>query len=367
MRALIAGGGTGGHINPAIAIASIIKRYEPDSEIAFVGTPNGMENRLIPKAGFDLYHVDITGFGARSISGGLKYLRQMSASVREAEKIIRGFCPDVCIGTGGYVSWPLIRAAEKMKIPAAMHESNALAGKAVKALAPGLDVLFVNFAETAKQVRCGNVVHSGNPLRADFGKITRDGAREKLGLEHYRYSILSCGGSLGAEPINVAAIGVMNSFCRYRDDVHHLHQAGAGKIEDAKRMFDSLGLSGCPNLRVTDYIHDMPERLAAADIVIGRAGAMTVSELAFLGRAAILIPSPYVADNHQYKNAKALADRGACVLIEEKELSADTLEKAVSSLLSDGSKLKEMCESIRQFAVENTDGIIFEGIKSIIK
>ncbi|MBR6426754.1 MAG: UDP-N-acetylglucosamine--N-acetylmuramyl-(pentapeptide) pyrophosphoryl-undecaprenol N-acetylglucosamine transferase [Clostridia bacterium] len=367
MRALIAGGGTGGHINPAIAIASIIKRYEPDSEIAFVGTPNGMENRLIPKAGFELYHVDITGFTARSVSGGLKYLRQMSSSAKEAGKIIREFRPDVCIGTGGYVSWPLIRAAQKLKIPTAMHESNALAGKAVKALAPGLDVLFVNFAETAKQVRCGNVVHSGNPLRADFGKITRDGARKKLGLDQYRYSILSCGGSLGAEPINVSAIGVMNSFGRFRDDVHHLHQAGAGKIGEAKRMFDSLGLGNCPNLCLTDYIYDMPERLAAADIVIGRAGAMTVSELAFLGRAAILIPSPYVADNHQYRNARALADLGACILIEEKHLSPEVLKSAVSGLISDETKLREMSESIRRFAVENTDEIIFNGIKSIIR
>lgn len=367
MRALITGGGTGGHINPALAIASIIKKYESDSEIAFVGTPNGMENKLVPREGYKIYHIEVRGLKRRSFSDGAKYLNELNKSIHAARMIIKEFKPDVCIGTGGYVSWPLIRAAEIMFVPTVMHESNALVGKAVKTLAPRLSLLLVNFDNAREQVLCRKVIKSGNPLRSDFDSVSPEEAKKRLGIESFRYSILSCGGSLGAEPINNAILEVMSLFSGKRADVHHLHQAGSGKIDEIIAQYNEKGLDSCPNLELVPYIYDMPLRMNAADIVINRAGAMTVSELATLGKPAILIPSPYVADNHQYKNAKVLEDSGACILIEEKDLTGQRLADEIKSLLDDEERRNKMSENIKKFAVKDTESIIYNGIKSILK
>lgn len=370
MRALITGGGTGGHINPALAIAKIIEKNEPDSVIAFVGTPNGMENRLIPREGYSLYHIEICGFDRKNPFNNIKTLRLMLSSEKEAEKLIREFAPDVCIGTGGYVSWPLIKAAEKLGIPSVMHESNALAGAAVKATAPKLDLLLTNFDGMEKQVRCRNVVRCGNPLRSGFSddSVSKQDAKRLLGLDGYNKSLLSFGGSLGADTVNEAVLSLMSGYSSGRKDIHHLHQVGKRNYDVMKGKYVSRGLDRESNLELVDYIYDMPVRLKAADLVVARAGAMTVSELAYLGKPAVLIPSPNVADNHQYKNAKALADRGGAVLIEEKDLAADPglLEKTVAELIGDDEKLKALSEGISSFAVRDTDGIIYREIKKLI-
>lgn len=373
MRVLMTGGGTGGHINPAIAIAKIIERNEPGSEIVFVGTPRGMENRLVPREGYELRHIDICGFDRKNPFNNIKTLGLMATSVGKAKKLIREFSPDVCIGTGGYVSWPLIRAAEEMKIPTAMHEANALAGAAIKALAPHLDLLLTNFDGMESQVKCRNVVHCGNPLRKGFDSaLTREEAYRRLGFDgKYERSLLSFGGSLGAASINDVAMTVMTEYSAGRDGLHHLHQTGTRYYEAEKTKFTERGLDAFGNLVLTDYIYDMPERLVAADLVICRAGAMTVSELALLGKPAILIPSPNVTDNHQYKNAKALADKGAAVLIEEKDIYGEkdklSISDTVMSLIEDENKLKEMSEAISGFAVRNADKIIYSSVRSILR
>ncbi|MBQ4064561.1 MAG: UDP-N-acetylglucosamine--N-acetylmuramyl-(pentapeptide) pyrophosphoryl-undecaprenol N-acetylglucosamine transferase, partial [Clostridia bacterium] len=275
MRVLMTGGGTGGHINPALAIAKTILKEEPDSEIAFVGTSKGMENRLVPKEGFPLYHIEMQGL-RRSLSfSNLKTLWLMLTSTAKAKKLIRQFKPDICIGTGGYVCWPLIKAAADMGIPTALHESNALAGVAVKLLAAKVDVIFTNFEKTAEQLRaCKKIVHVGNPLKNGFSTVTREEARGRLGFEgKYRYSLLSCGGSLGAGRINTEALLLMRDFSAKHPDIHHLHQAGVGNYAAVKEEFDRLGLGQYSNLQLVDYIYDMPDRLAAADLVINRAGA----------------------------------------------------------------------------------------------
>ncbi len=369
MRVLMTGGGTGGHINPALAIAKTILQQEPDSEIAFVGTSKGMENRLVPKEGFPLYHIEMQGLRRSLSPSNLKTLWLMLTSVGKAKALIREFQPDVCIGTGGYVSWPLIKAASEMGIPTVLHESNALAGVAVKLLASKVDVLFTNFEQTASQIRsCRKIVHVGNPLKTAFATVTKEEARKRLGFEgKYRYSLLSCGGSLGAGKINAEALLLMRDFSAKHPEIHHLHQAGVGNYAEVKAEFERMGLDRFPNLTLVDYIYDMPDRLAAADVVITRAGAMTISELALLKKAAILIPSPNVTDNHQYKNAKVLSDANAAVLLEEKDLTEGTLAKSVSSLLFDRPLRHQMSENFGNFAKKNANNLIYNEVKTLVK
>ena len=367
MRVLMTGGGTGGHINPALAICRIIKEREPDSEIMFVGTPNGMENELVTREGYPIKHVRIKGIRRGTILGNLKTARLMLSSKKEAGKIIREFSPDVCIGTGGFVSWPLISAAESLGVPTVLHESNCQPGMAVKALAPKLSLLFTNFEETAELVKCRNVIRSGNPMRKGIAKTGQREAMLGLGLGEYSYSVLSCGGSNGAEAISNEMIPTMKLFSSRHPEVFHLHQTGKRKFEDVKKRFDDEGLSSFPNLEIRDYIYDMPQRLCAADVVISRAGAMTLSELAELGKPAILIPSPNVADNHQYRNAKSLSDRGAAVLVEESELDGKKIASILETLVFDEDRKKSMSEAISGFAVKDTDKIIYDGIRSVIR
>ncbi len=362
------GGGTGGHINPAIAIAKAIEKNEPDSEIAFVGTSRGMENRLVPKEGYKIHHIEMRGL-KRSLSlSNLKTVWLMMTSVSKAKKLIKEFKPDVAIGTGGYVSWPLIKAASEMGIPTAIHESNALAGVAVKLLAPHVDILFTNFEKTAEQIKkCKRIVHVGNPLKNGFSSITHEDARRTLGFDgKYRYSLLSCGGSLGAGRLNSEMLKLMAEYSSKHPELHHLHQAGVGYYDEVKAEFRRLGLDKHENLEVVDYIYDMPERLAAADVVINRAGAMTISELALLKKPSVLIPSPNVTDNHQYKNAKVLADADAAVMIEESELNCEILSKTVDGLLTDRPKRAEIGENFGKFAIKNADFLIYNEIKNLV-
>lgn len=368
MKVLMTGGGTGGHINPSIAIAKTILQNEPDSEIAFVGTPKGMENRLVPKEGFKLYHIEMTGL-KRSLSlSNFKTLKLMFSSVKKAKRLIKEFKPDIAIGTGGYVSWPLIKAASEMGIPTALHESNALAGVAVKLLAPKIDVLFINFEKTAEQIKkCKKIIHVGNPLKNDFSNISYEEARKNLGIEgSYRHSILSCGGSLGAEKINSEVLKMMLDYSSKHPEIHHLHQTGVNNYKSVKEEFDRLGLNKFSNLELVDYIYDMPSRLAAADIVINRAGAMTISELALLKKVAILIPSPNVTDNHQYKNAKLLVDAKAAVMIEESQLSDGFLSETVENLLSNRRERKIISENFGKFAIKNANILIYNEIKELV-
>lgn len=362
------GGGTGGHVNPAIAIADRIKLYEPDSEIAFVGTPRGIENKLVPAAGYKLYHIDIRGL-RRSLSlSNLRTVYLMIASQKKAKKLLKEFRPDAVIGTGGYVCWPLMNAASKMGIPTALHESNAVPGAAVKLLQNNTDLIFVNFEVTIKKLKNPDrAICVGNPLRGQFGEMSKEEARDKLGYSgKYRRVLLSCGGSMGAQRVNEEVLRLMRDWSSQNPSVKHIHATGAIEYEDAKKMFHDFGLEKYPNLELCEYIYDMPLRMAAADLVINRAGAITLSELAVQKKPCILIPSPNVTDDHQYKNAKVLGDAGAAVVFRESELSEGVLTEAVSSLMVDRQRLKNMSENIGNFAVSDCADIIFKEVKALI-
>ena len=369
MRVLISGGGTGGHVNPAIAIANEIHRRDPSAEIAFVGTKRGIENKLVPKEGYKLYHIEIQGIRRSLSPSNIKTAFLALRAFSKCRRIVREFKPDVVVGTGGYVCWPVVRAAQALGIPTALHESNAAPGFAVKMLEKGADRVFVNFEETIKQLKYPEkAVRVGNPLKSGFFDIDRDSARVELGIAgKYRTFLLSLGGSMGAERVNQEVLAVMREYTSQHPEIYHVHATGAIEYEIAKGEFEAAGLDKYPNLELVEYIYDMPVKMAAADVVINRSGAMTLSELSLLGRAAILIPSPNVTNNHQYKNAAVLRDAGAAVLLEESELTPGALTAAVKKLCEDRALRASMQENIKAFAVSDAAGRIYEDICKLVR
>lgn len=369
MRVLITGGGTGGHVNPALAIANTIKQNDPDAVIAYVGTKRGIENKLVPKAGYPMYYVDVKGIKRSLSPSNIKAAYLALTSPIKAKKIIREFKPDIVVGTGGYVSWPVVKAASQMGIPTALHESNAIAGVAVKMLQKSVDRIYLNFEKTGESLSCdrAKLMKVGNPILGGFSSMTREEARKKLGIpDKYKYVILSYAGSMGAEKVNDAVLCLMREFTAKHPEVYHIHATGSIELELCTSQFKEMGLDKCENIELCEYIYDMPVRMAAADITINRAGAMTISELAATGKCSIFIPSPNVAENHQYKNAKVLSDAGAAALFEEKELTdgAKPLIEEVEKLLSDeGDELRaERREKIRQFAVSDANKLIYNDL-----
>ena len=370
MRVLMTGGGTGGHVNPALAIAQTIMQNEPDSEIAFVGTPRGIENKLVPKAGYKLYHVDIQGL-KRSLSlDNIKTLYLTLRSVGRAKKLVREFKPDIVIGTGGYVCYPVVKAAASLGVPTALHESNAVAGVAVKMLAKDVDRIFLNFEETASSLPGleDKLMRVGNPLLGSFRDTSAAEAKKKLELpEGTKTVLLSYGGSMGAERLNEAVLEVMREYTASHPETYHIHATGSIEWEAASAKFAEAGLDRYPNIDMREYIYNMPELMAAADLIICRAGAMTVSELAMSKKAAIFIPSPNVTNNHQYKNAKVLCDAEAAEMLEESALDSGALVGMVSKLLSPQSDERRaaMGEAISAFAVRDANKLIYKEVKRL--
>ena len=367
MRVLFTGGGTGGHVYPALAIAKEILRHESDSTIAFVGTSHGIENKLVPREGFTLHHIEIQGL-RRSLSlQNFKTLYLTLTSVPKAKRLIRSFRPDVVIGTGGYVCYPLIRAAAALGVPTALHESNVQPGMAVRMLADKTDLLFLNFEQSRQYLKHPEkAMCVGNPLRFSPGQLTKAQARTKLGIPQDVLYLLSLGGSMGAEQVNFCMLDVMEQYSAKQPDVFHLHGTGSIEWDVCKKLFAQKGLNHSKNLVLCEYIDDMPIHLAAADLVINRAGSITLSELALCGKPSILIPSPNVTDNHQFRNACVLRDAGAAIVIEEKDLHAKTLAAEIDRLLRNPKQLQKMAESAASLAVPDAAEKIYFALTRLL-
>ena len=366
MRILFTGGGTGGHVYPAIAIANTIKSRFPEAEIAFVGTSHGIENKICKKEGFPIYHVEVMGFKRSLAPSNVKAFYYAMTAPKKAKKIIDEFKPDAVIGTGGYVCWPACTAAAKAGIPTLLHESNARPGLAVKRLEGVVDRIMLNFAECAEYIGEENrdkTVTVGNPLRKDFSTVSKEKARELLGItDSSKRVILSYGGSRGSGKMNETIVEFMKEYAPANPNVIHIHATGEIGKAYFKEKFKQYGLERLENVKVYDYIDDMPVKMAAADVVICRAGAMTVSEIALMGKAAIFIPSPNVTNNHQYKNAKVLADKNAAIVIEEKDLSAESLANEIDVLLKNDSLREEMSARVVGFSDPNANKKIYDEI-----
>ncbi len=371
LRVLLAGGGTAGHINPALAIAGYVKEQEPDAEILYVGAKGGMEERLVPAAGFAFKSITISGFQRKlsleNIGKNIKTVARLFTSSGEAKKIIKDFNPDVCIGTGGYVSGPVIRQAIKMGIPTMIHESNAFPGMTNKALSKNATYTLLAVEDAKKLLDPNaNCIVTGNPVRQEVIQADREEARRALGLDE-RPVILSFGGSLGARAINEAVAELLAHSAKTKE-YQHIHSYGQyGKWMPELLKKKGVNLKENPQMHISEYIYNMPECLAAADLVICRAGAMTLSELQVQGKGAILIPSPNVAENHQFHNAMALVKRGAALVIEEKDLTGDKLCKKVQEVFAKVNGTAVLGENARKMAILDTNQRIYKLIRQLAK
>ncbi|MBE6682840.1 MAG: undecaprenyldiphospho-muramoylpentapeptide beta-N-acetylglucosaminyltransferase [Ruminococcaceae bacterium] len=367
MKVILCGGGTSGHVNPALNIAATIKKRHPDAEIMFIGTKRGIESTLVPKFGYPIDFVEVSGFSRKLTVKNLKAAWHAVTSVSEAKKIIKKFAPDLVIGTGGYVSWPTVKAASKLGIPTLIHEQNAFPGVTTKMLSKVADKVCISFAGSEKffdeEVR-DKLILTGNPVIIDG--MSRREARKQLGLNDNESYVLSYGGSMGADKINELSFGLMESLT-VPQNIRHTHAIGRVGLEKFTAIAKEKGLDSKENLSISEYIYDMPVHQAAADVIICRAGAMTLSELAIRGRAAILIPSPYVTEDHQYKNARLIADAGAAIVYRESEITVDNLTSAVSELLSNENKRRRMEESVKKFAMPDSVERIADEALSLLK
>lgn len=369
MRVLLTGGGTAGHINPALAIAQTIKQNYPSAELAFVGIATGKEADLVPRAGYPLYFVESMGI-RRSLSlSNVKalWLALTSPYSKKTTAVLDSFRPDLVIGTGGYACWPLMAAACRRHIPTALHESNALPGLAVRRLQCKVDRIWVNFERTKSLLKVQNtVLQVGNPLLSSFGTVSTAEAKRRLQIPEGTTVLLSFGGSLGAEELNRAILSMMKEYSSRQPDFLHIHATGKRDYEASKAEFERLGLSSAENCVLLDYIYDMPMQMAAADFIVSRAGAMTLSELSLMKKASILVPSPHVADNHQYLNAKTLYDAGAAGLVEEAYLKEGKLLSEAIRLLENPSERRRMSENICAFANADANRIIWLDIQRLL-
>jgi len=324
----------------------------------------------VQREGYRLHHVRSMGIRRSLSPSNIKalWLALTSPYAKETVQILKDFKPDIVIGTGGYACWPLMAAAARMKIPTAVHESNAIPGLAVKRLQKKVDRIWINFEGTRALLNTKKqIVRVGNPLRGGFGAISYEEARLRLGINAQQRLILSFGGSLGAEAVTNAVLDMMQKTVAGDQRLLHVHAAGKANYEDARARFVSMGLERYENCQLVDYIYDMPTYMAAADLVISRAGAMTLSELARLRKACILIPSPNVVDNHQYKNAKMIADADAAILIEESRLQGGELNEAARMLLGDDEALCEMQKNVAAFADVDANRVIWMEILQLLK
>ena len=366
-------GGTAGHITPAIALAQLAREKEPTVEILFVGAERGLEKDLVPKAGYHFRTVHISSFHRsfkpHEIKHNLISACNLLRSPREARAILREFQPDVVIGTGGYASFPLVKAAAKAGIPTAVHESNMVPGLTTEMLEPFANRIMVGFESCRKYYKHPQkVAVTGTPVREDFFALTKAQAKEQLGVNDGRPLVVSFWGSLGASGMNQQMVDFL-ALEAAKEPFHHIHAAGSGNLTALKHALKERGvvLSEHPALDVREYIYDMARVCRAADLVICRAGASTISELTALGVPALMVPSPYVTNNHQEKNARALEESGGAVVLLERECSGQALFQAASGILRDEERRAEMERSMLSLGIRDAGERIWQTVLEIIK
>ena len=353
MNVIFTCGGTAGHINPAIAVANIWKERYPQSKILFIGAKGHMEEKLVPAAGFELRTFETNGMSRKlnlkGIKQNVKAVSNVISAVNGCKKIIKEFKPAVIVGTGGYASYPALAAGHALKIPTCVHEANAMPGLTTRMAAAWADRVLVCFEESAKHYKHPEKVEAvGMPVRKEFIFTQKAAAREKLGLDN-RPLIVSTFGSLGAKMMNLAVADLLKLEQEDGLPYQHIHGVGSFGWEWFPDKLQELGVDG-GNFDIREYIYNMPEVMAAADVIVSRAGASSCNEIAVSGTPCILIPSPNVTDNHQEKNARIVEGRGGCVLLLEKECTGQRLYDEVVALLGD----EERCRAMRRALMESS-------------
>ena len=361
MRFVLSCGGTGGHIYPAIAIADKIREKDPQAEILFIGTKKGMENRLVPAAGYEIKGIEARGFDRKNFLNNFKTVHTYLEGSQEVYRILKDYAPDAAIGTGGYVTGSVIAVAHRLGIRTYIHEQNALPGVANKFLSGFVDKVFVSFDGTQNAFRHPErVILTGNPIRSGFTALDKAECRARLGLKDSEIMVLMFGGSLGAEVLNREALGLASKI--EGTNVKLYFVTGKRYYGDVCEKLEGKELPG--GLVLMAYADNMPELMSASDLVVSRAGAIAVSEICACGKPSILVPSPNVTNNHQFYNAKAIADAGAAVLMEEKNLpeGGDVLADAVLELAAKPKELECMAENAAKIGRTDAAEVIYKNL-----
>ncbi len=369
MRLLLTGGGTAGHINPAVSVAEIVKQNDKDAEILFVGTKHGMEKELIPRYGYNIEFINIHGFKREVSFFNAKVIKELIYSIYRSKKIIKKFKPDAVVGTGGYVTGPVLYAASKLKIPTMVHESNAYPGVTVRLLSGKVDIVALAMKEAAKFLKNPKRVEiTGNPIRKSIVNITKEEARKKLGLDDKK-TVLIFGGSLGAGYFNEVICDYISECIKSGKDYRFIMSAGKNNQYD--RLFERFVKNGvnpdlCENLTLSEYIYDMEYALNAVDLIIARSGS-SVSEMLAAGKPEILIPSPNVAGNHQEYNARAVENCGAAFVITEDKLTKDSLKEKAELILEDDALRKKMSDAAKNAAITDSTEKLYDLLLQLTK
>ena len=374
MKFLFACGGTAGHVNPAVGVAGRLKELLPDSKFLFIGAEGKMETELVPREGYEIRTIPISNLSrslsAEGIQHNVQAMKDLLRSMPAARKILREFGPDVVVGTGGYVCYPVLTAAHRMGIPTAVHESNAEPGLTTRMLEGSTDRILVGFEEARANYRHPDKVFvTGTPVRPGFYRNDRLLARSELGIDPEEPLVVSVWGSLGATEMN-KTVGAMIGLAMKDRPFHLVHSAGKRGIRSmTQHMKETLGLSGWEEagFEVRDYIYNMPQLMAAADVVLCRSGASTLAELTALGKPAVLVPSPNVVHNHQEKNARVLERAGGARVLLESDATAENMLSALCGMLEQRHRLEEMGERMHALSVEDSAGEIADIVLSLTR
>lgn len=372
MKAIIAAAGTGGHINPALAIANKIKQEEPNSEIIFVGTDRGLENDLIPRAGYDLKRIEAYGFNRKISLDNVKKMYKTFKSIGQAKKIIQDFKPDIMIGTGGYICLPVALAASKLNVPIVLHESNAFPGVAIKMLSKKASAILVGFEDAKKRIKnAENVVVVGNPSKVkeiSFTNSQKEKILKEIGLTDIEKPIvLVFGGSQGAQKINESFINIISK--KVNEKYQIIWATGPNQYEIIKTKLQNLNINidNIPNVKILPYIYNMEEVMNCVDLVVSRSGAMTITEISIVGKPSIFIPFPYATENHQGYNAKVLEKVGAAKIILDADLDFNILNSTINEIISDKEKMCRMSENAHAVEIKNVEDKIYVELRRIME
>ena len=370
MKVIIAAAGTGGHINPGLAIANKIKEKEKNSDFIFIGTNRGLENDLVPRAGYKLKTINAYGIERKINIKNFKKLYATYKSIGEAKKILEEFKPDVVIGTGGYICVPVVIAAKKLNIPVVLHESNAFPGIAVKLFNKKADRILVGFEDAKKRLEdLNNVVITGNPIkikRLDLSENQKNKIKSSLGLNNDKTIVLVFGGSQGAQSINRSLIEIIVN--KKNKNYQIMWAAGPKQYDTIKSKLKEVNvdIDNIENVKIVPYIYNMEEVMNVCDLVVSRSGAMTITEVATVGKPAIFIPFPLATENHQEYNARVLEKVGAAQIILDKDLNSEILGNTIKRMIQNKEKLRQMGENAKRIAIPDVENKIYEEIKKVV-
>lgn len=371
MKVIIAAAGTAGHINPGLAIANKIKKEEKDSKIMFIGTTRGLENDLVPRAGYELKTIDAYGLSKKLTIENIKKMYKTLKGYGEAKKIIKEFNPDVVIGTGGYICGATISAAHNLGIPTILHESNAFPGKAVKMLAKKTNTILVSFEDAKDRIKnAKKIVFTGTPVKIvkkDYSINEKSEIIKKAGLEQIKPIVLIFGGSQGAQKINDAILGILKNKLNLNYQI--IWATGQKQYDRIKEKLEdnNVYINHLENAKIVPYIYNMEEMMNVADLIVARSGAMTITEISNLGKPSILVPLPNVSGNHQFYNAKVLEDIGAAKIILNDELNYNNLNSTIEEIVLNKNKIKEMAQKSLTVSTSDVEDKIYKEIKKVIE